>query len=84
MSSKSCDAETGICYSGYTVPEAGVYFGVALPKTPVDPYDAIIKIVAPVDRYWVGMAWGGDMVWNPLTVAWKNGQSTTASSRFAL
>jgi hypothetical protein len=61
-----------------------MYFGIALPKNPVDPYDAIIKIVAPVAHYWAGFAWGGTMVWNPLSVAWQNNQTTTISSRFAL
>jgi hypothetical protein len=83
-STVSCDAESKICYSGYTDPEAKIYFGIALPKNPVDPYDAIIKITSPVEHYWTGFSWGGNMVWNPLTVAWRNGQTTTASARFAL
>lgn len=83
VSSVSCDAETKICYSGYTDPESNIYFGIALPKNPVDPYDAIIKITSPVEHYWTGFAWGGGMVWNPLTLAWKNGDSTTISARFA-
>jgi hypothetical protein len=82
VSSVSCDSETKICYSGYTN-EAGIYIGIALPKDPVDPYDAVLKITAPKDRYWVGFAWGGNMVWNPLSVAWQNGDSATISSRFA-
>ena len=79
----SCDAETKICYSGYTDLDSGIYFGIALPKNPVDPYDAIITITSPVGHYWTGFAWGGGMVWNPLTLAWKNGESTTGSARFA-
>lgn len=59
-------------------------FGVALPKVVTDPFDAIIKITAPLDNKWAGFAWGGDMVWDPLTVAWANGNSGVASARFAL
>ncbi|KAF2663046.1 iron reductase domain protein [Lophiostoma macrostomum CBS 122681] len=78
-----CEKSTGICYSGYQDTTSGMYFGIALPKNPVDPYDAIIKIVAPVAHYWAGFSWGGTMVWNPLSVAWRNNQTTTISSRFA-
>ncbi|KAF2636722.1 hypothetical protein P280DRAFT_472935 [Massarina eburnea CBS 473.64] len=78
-----CDAETKICYSSYSDAESGLSFGVALPKNVTDPYDAIIKITAPVANKWVGFAWGGTMVWNPLTVSWANGTSGVASSRFA-
>jgi hypothetical protein len=59
-------------------------FGVALPKNTTDPYDAIIRITAPIVNKWGGFSWGGNMVWNPLTVAWANGKSGVASARFAL
>ena len=78
-----CDAKTKICYSSYTNAESGLTFGVALPKTVTDPYDAIIKITAPVTTTWAGFAWGGQMAWDPLTVAWPNGNSGVASARFA-
>jgi len=58
-------------------------FGIALPKTVKDPYNAIIRITAPVANKWAGFAWGGTMVWNPLTIAWANGKSGVASARFA-
>ncbi|KAF2742637.1 iron reductase domain protein [Sporormia fimetaria CBS 119925] len=83
VSTVSCDPESKICYSGYKDPESEIFFGIALPKEPKDPYDAIIQITSPVRHYWVGFSWGGDMVWNPLTLAWRNGQTTTASARFA-
>ncbi|KAF2277456.1 cellulose binding iron reductase-like protein [Westerdykella ornata] len=83
VSKVSCDPETKICFSGYKDPESDIYIGIALPKNPVDPYDAVITITSPVKHYWVGFAWGGQMVWNPLTVAWKNDKTTTVSSRFA-
>jgi hypothetical protein len=78
------DAETKISYSSYTEPETGMTFGVAFPKNVTDPYDAIIRITAPIANQWVGFSWGGDMVWNPLSVSWPNGQSGTISARFAL
>ncbi|EUC30277.1 iron reductase domain protein [Bipolaris zeicola 26-R-13] len=77
------DAETKISYSSYTEPATGMTFGVALPKNVTDPYNAIIRITAPVTNQWVGFSWGGNMVWNPLSVAWPNGQSGVVSSRFA-
>jgi hypothetical protein len=79
-----CDAETKICYSSYTNAASGLTFGVALPKTTSDPYDAVIKVTAPIGTAWAGFAWGGQMVWNPLTVVWPNGSSGVASARFAL
>jgi hypothetical protein len=59
-------------------------FAVALPKNVTDPYDAIIRITAPVANRWAGFLWGGTMVWNPLSIAWANGNSGTISARFAL
>ena len=78
------DPETGISYSSYTDATTGMTFGVALPKNVTDPYDAILRISAPIANQWVGFAWGGDMVWNPLSVAWPNGNSSVISARFAL
>lgn len=78
------DAETKISYSSYSDAESGMTFGVALPKNVSDPYDAIIRITAPLANQWAGFSWGGNMVWNPLSVAWPNGKSGTISARFAL
>jgi hypothetical protein len=79
----ACDSATKICYSTYTSPN-GIQYGIALPSTVTAPYDAIISISAPLSVPWAGLAWGGTMVWNPLTVAWPNGKSAVGSSRFAL
>lgn len=79
------DALTKITYSSYTNPETGISFGVALPLNVSDPYDAVISVTAPVSNTtWAGFAWGGTMVWNPLTLGWPNGNSAVVSSRFAL
>lgn len=77
------DAETQISYSSYSDAESGMTFGIALPKNATDPFDAIIRITAPIANQWAGFSWGGHMVWNPLSVAWPNGQSGTISARFA-
>lgn len=79
-----CDGETKICYSSYSDTTSGMTFGVALPKNVTDPYDAIIRITAPLANKWAGFSWGGTMVWNPLSVAWANGKSGTISARSAL
>jgi len=46
-------------------------------------YDAVIQIVAPSDVGWLGLAWGGTMTYNPLTVSWANGNTPVVSSRYA-
>ena len=79
-----CDAATKICYSSYSDAESGMTFGIALPKNVTDPYDAILKVTAPIANKWAGFSWGGTMVWNPLSVSWANGKSGTISARFAL
>ncbi|ORY09459.1 hypothetical protein BCR34DRAFT_602846 [Clohesyomyces aquaticus] len=82
-SKASCDTTTKVCFSTYTDTESGMSFGISLPNTVADPYDAVIKITAPIKNAWAGLAWGGTMVWNPLTLAWANGKTSTVSSRFA-
>ncbi|KAG4417817.1 hypothetical protein IFR04_009025 [Cadophora malorum] len=82
-SKTACDAVTKICYSTYLAPESGISIGIALPMNVSDPYDAIISITAPLATTWAGFAWGGTMVFNPLTVGWPNGNTAVVSSRFA-
>lgn len=82
-STVACDSLTKICYSSYFSTSTGIRFGIALPMNVSDAYDAIISITAPIATTWAGFAWGGTMVFNPLTVAWPNGKSGTVSSRFA-
>lgn len=83
-SSRVYDPKTKIYYSQYSDAESGMTFGVALPKNVTDPYNAVIRITAPITNTWAGFSWGGNMVWNPLSVAWANGKSGTISARFAL
>jgi len=80
-SSKYCDSKTSICYASYTLNE-GISYRVALPTNSATS-DAIIEFVVPIQYKWVGMAWGGRMIGNPLTVAYPNGSGVTVSSRLA-
>ncbi|KAH7391486.1 cellobiose dehydrogenase-like protein [Cadophora sp. MPI-SDFR-AT-0126] len=77
-----CDPLTTICYSSYTN-EWGISYRIALPDVAAAPSDAIIQIVAPTEFGWAAFAWGGTMVWNPLTMGWSNGTGAVVSSRFA-
>jgi hypothetical protein len=79
------DSLTGITFSAYISGDTGITFSVTLPMNVSDPYGAIISVTAPASNTtWAEFAWGGAMVWTPLTVAWANGKTTVASSRFAL
>jgi hypothetical protein len=83
-SGKYCDAATTICYTEYSTAQ-GIAFRFAIPDTAKagTPYDVLISIVAPKAVGWAGIAWGGVMANNPLTVAWPNGANTVVSSRRA-
>ena len=83
QSKVSCDSSK-FCFSVYSNEESGSTFGVALPSNVTDPYDVVLSITAPIANYWTGFSWGGNMVWNPLSVVWPNGKTVTPSSRFAL
>ena len=80
---KYCDFLTDICYSEWTSPEK-IAFRIAIPEdaTPGD-FDVLLQIVAPKTVGWAGIAWGGVMTNNPLTVGWANGETTVVSSRSA-
>ncbi|KAF2118602.1 hypothetical protein BDV96DRAFT_643841 [Lophiotrema nucula] len=82
QSKVSCDSSK-FCFSVYSNEESGSTFGVALPSNVTDPYDVVLSITAPIANYWTGFSWGGNMVWNPLSVVWPNGKTVTPSSRFA-
>lgn len=79
-----CDS-LGRCFSSYTN-EGGITFGIAVPEgaSVGQPYDAIVQITAPIAVGWAGLAWGGSMTYNPLTIVWMNGNEVTVSSRMAL
>ncbi|KAF6825861.1 carbohydrate-binding cytochrome b562-like protein [Colletotrichum musicola] len=78
-----CDS-LGRCFASYTT-EGGITFGFAIPEgaTSGQPYDAILQVTAPIEVGWTGLAWGGSMTYNPLTIVWANGEEVTVSSRMA-
>jgi hypothetical protein len=80
---KYCDAASTICYSEFTSTN-NIAFRIAIPDTATAaPFDVLLQIVAPKATGWAGIAWGGQMAYNPLTVAWPNGNSVVVSSRRA-
>lgn len=80
---KACDAATGICYSEWVSPEK-ISFRIAIPDTATaGSFDVLLQIVAPKAVGWAGIAWGGTMVNNPLTVAWPNGNTSVVTGRRA-
>jgi hypothetical protein len=80
---KYCDASTSICYSEY-VSQEKIAIRVAIPDTATaGNFDVLLQIEAPKTVGWAGVAWGGVMVNNPLTVGWANGTSAVVSSRSA-
>lgn len=82
--SKYCDAASTICYSEFTSTN-NIAYRIAIPDTATAsaPFDVLLQIVAPKATGWAAIAWGGQMAYNPLTVAWPNGASVVVSSRRA-
>ena len=81
---KYCDAASTVCYSEFTSTN-NIAFRIAIPDTATAsaPFDVLLQIVAPKATGWAAIAWGGQMAYNPLTVAWPNGASVVVSSRRA-
>ncbi|KAH6657391.1 hypothetical protein BKA67DRAFT_532602 [Truncatella angustata] len=82
------DPETGFTFSSYAASYAigkTLTIRVAIPSnaTPNAPYDAVVQLAAPVEVGWTGLAWGGSMVQNPLTIGWANGNSAIITPRWA-
>ncbi|RYP10938.1 hypothetical protein DL764_000374 [Monosporascus ibericus] len=78
------DAETGITFQAFNSAD-GVSYGIALPvnASAAGGYDIILQVTAPIEIGWAGIAWGGGMVYNPLSIVWPNGESVVASPRMA-
>jgi hypothetical protein len=78
------DAETGFTFGQY-VSDQGISYriGIPDPAPTTGGYDAVVQIAAPIAMGWAGLAWGGSMTYNPLTIAWKSGNDVVVSSRFA-
>ena len=83
------DSETGFTFSetrAAATLTSNIIYRVAQPANvaPNTPYDIILQVIVPSTLGWVGLAWGGGMVRNPLTVGYPNGAKTpTVSSRWA-
>ncbi|KAK4200100.1 hypothetical protein QBC40DRAFT_73364 [Triangularia verruculosa] len=81
---KYCPGNTEICFSEFQVPTHDVIYRIAIPDVAAAPFDVLLQIVAPVSKAgWAGIAWGGKMATNPLTVAWPNGDTAAVSSRWS-
>ncbi|KAH9908443.1 hypothetical protein F4778DRAFT_717256 [Xylariomycetidae sp. FL2044] len=78
-----CDPVTTVCYSSSTVGVGAISYRVAIPVVDVAPFDMLVQIVAPKTAGWAGIAWGGRMINNTITIGWANGNSSTVSSRWA-
>ncbi|KAK1491618.1 carbohydrate-binding cytochrome b562 [Colletotrichum cuscutae] len=78
-----CDS-LGRCFASYTN-AGGITYGIAVPEGPAtgQPYEAIVQITAPIEVGWAALAWGGSMIYNPLTIVWVNGKDVVVSSRMA-
>ncbi|RDL31382.1 CBD9-like protein [Venustampulla echinocandica] len=82
------DAETGFTFSQYNAQYTigrSITYRIAVPS-PVpanSAYDVVLQVVAPNEVAWAGLAWGGSMIANPLTVAWSNSPNVVVSSRYA-
>ena len=82
------DQETGFTFSetkAAATLSANIVYRIATPaNVPAgQAYDVVIQVVAPNSVGWAGLAWGGSMIRNPLTVSYANGQKPTVSSRWA-
>ncbi|KAF2476612.1 CBD9-like protein [Lindgomyces ingoldianus] len=82
------DAETGFTFSQFSAAYslgASITYRIAVPTSATNsaPYDVVLQVVAPKVVGWAGLAWGGSMVKNPLTVTWANGNTPVISSRWA-
>jgi hypothetical protein len=81
---KYYDTVTGFNFTQYTA--SNINYRIAIPSTATKgtPYQIVLQVVAPLTGTgWAGLAWGGQMANNPLTLVWANGQNAVASSRRA-
>lgn len=81
------DVDTGLNFSESVVALSlvnNMVFRVALPDTAQSftPYDVVIQVVAP-NLGWTGVAWGAQMLRNPLTVFWASNNQVVVSNRYA-
>ncbi|KAF2111839.1 hypothetical protein BDV96DRAFT_498852 [Lophiotrema nucula] len=82
------DSQTGYTFVSYDVSyKIGktMTYRIAVPASASSSagYDAVVQIVAPNEVGWAGLAWAGTMLYSPLTVAWKSGNTAVVSGRWA-
>ncbi|KAI0150803.1 hypothetical protein GGR57DRAFT_514067 [Xylariaceae sp. FL1272] len=80
------DPETGFTFSEYAAAYAigsSITFRIAIPSPATGAYDLVLQIVAPIAVGWTGIAWGGQMIYCPLTIGWLSGSTGVASVRRA-
>lgn len=83
QSGKYCSPTTQLCYNEYAT-QGNSMFRVAISDTATgSDFDIALQLVGPAGQGWLGLSFGGSMTEAPLAVAWPNGQSVTASSRWA-
>ncbi|SPO05547.1 uncharacterized protein DNG_08234 [Cephalotrichum gorgonifer] len=76
--------ELGRSFNAYTIPDAGITFGIATSEISTQPFDIILQVTGEVATSgWVGLSWGGSMTYSPLALVWINGEEVTVSSRMA-
>lgn len=56
---------------------------LAIPDTKTAPFPLLVTFTAPISVGWAGFATGGCMLRSPLIVAWPNGNSVLATTRWA-
>ena len=75
--------DPGVRWSEATVGVAPITWRVAIPNVEEGPFDVLLQVVAPKTVGWAGIAWGGGMLYNPISLGWPNANTTVASGRFA-
>ena len=83
VASRSPGDDPGVRYSEVTVGVAPITWRVAIPNVAEGPFDVLLQVVAPKTVGWAGIAWGGGMLYNPISLGWPNANTTVASGRFA-
>lgn len=56
---------------------------LAIPDATSAPFPLLVTFSAPINVAWAGFATGGCMLRSPLIVAWPNGKSVLATTRWA-
>ena len=83
VASRAVEDDPGVRYSEATVGVAPITWRVAIPNVEEGPFDVLLQVVAPKTVGWAGIAWGGGMLYNPISLGWPNANTTVASGRFA-